>query len=207
MKKLLALGLGLGILGGVYLHWLRPYQLNWGATPEESARPLPGDDYTTDPIFKATRAVTVQASPADIWPWLMQIGYQRAGFYSYDWFDNKGVPSATTILSEYQDLQVGDHVPLSAYTYEIVADLEPERYMLWHGEDPTKGTWLFYLDPVDENTTRLITRLRGTWNWTSPFIIIDLGVEFFDIFFMRKCMLGIKERAEGLAAEQAAVPG
>ena len=82
----------------------RPWALRWGSTDEEIARAMPGDELLTDPSFNATRAVTINATPEEIWPWLVQIGYRRAGFYSYDRLDNDGVPSADRILPEYQGL-------------------------------------------------------------------------------------------------------
>ena len=95
LKKI---GIGVAALGavlfGVYLRVIRPWQLRWGATNEEVARAMPGDDVVKRPTFNATRAVTIQARPEEIWPWLVQIGVTRAGWYSYDWLDNLGKPSA-----------------------------------------------------------------------------------------------------------------
>src|SRR6266700_1732179 len=96
------IGLGVAALGavalGVYLRYIRPWQLRWGATDEEVARAMPGDEVVKHPTFNATRAVTIQARPEEIWPWLVQIGVTRAGWYSYDWLDNLGKPSAQWML-------------------------------------------------------------------------------------------------------------
>jgi hypothetical protein len=70
---------------GVYLRFIRPWQLRWGATDEEVARAMPGDDVVQRATFNATRGVTIQARPEQIWPWLVQMGFNRAGYYSYDW--------------------------------------------------------------------------------------------------------------------------
>lgn len=85
------IAISLAILGaalfGVYLRFIRPWQLRWGTTDEEVERRLPGDDVVKHPTSNATRAVTVQARPEEIWPWLVQIGQGKAGYYSYERMD------------------------------------------------------------------------------------------------------------------------
>jgi hypothetical protein len=83
---------------GIYSDTYRPWSLNWGAADTEIGRAMPGDDLLPNPTFNATRAVTIKAKPNDIWPWLIQIGYRRAGFYSYDNLDNNASP-AQIVLS------------------------------------------------------------------------------------------------------------
>ena len=86
----------------------RRWHLRWGATDEEVATPLPGDDIVADPTFAPTRAITIGARPDEIWPWIVQIGYGRAGFYAYDVLDNLGHGrSAERIVPELQDLASG----------------------------------------------------------------------------------------------------
>jgi len=81
----------LGCAGVVaYARWLRPWQLTWGATPGEVSRSLPGDDLVPRPTFNATRAISIAAPAVEIWPWLVQVGLTRAGWYSYDLLDNLG---------------------------------------------------------------------------------------------------------------------
>jgi hypothetical protein len=193
---------GLAVLsaGVGYLGLVRPWQLQWGASTEEVARAMPGDDLVDRPTFNATRAVTVAAGPEHIWPWLLQIGINRAGWYSYDWLDNLGRPSATSIIPDLQELEIGDLIPMSPNGQHglRVWSFMPEQWMVWV-DDQGNTSWLWMLDPVDENTTRLITRVRMRYQWLRPEIILDLLVEFGDLVMMRKCMLGIKERAEGLA--------
>jgi hypothetical protein len=115
--KIGKIGVGVAALGavvcGVYLRFIRPWQLRWGATDEEVARAMPSDDVVKSPTFNATRGVTVQARPEEIWPWLVQIGVTRAGWYSYDLFDNLGKPSAERIIPELQHVAVGDVIPMS----------------------------------------------------------------------------------------------
>ena len=108
----LAVGLG-AVVGVAYLRVVRPRQLRWGATDEEVARALPGDELVAAPTFDATRAITIEARPEDIWPWLVQVGVSRAGWYSYDHLDNLGRPSARRIIPELQGLKPGDVLPMS----------------------------------------------------------------------------------------------
>src|SRR5687767_5406436 len=191
--RLAALG---GMSIGAYLRLLRPWQLRWRATDDEVASPRHGDDKVPHPTFNATRGVTIAARPEEIWPWLLQIGVTRAGWYSYDLLDNLGRHSSERIMPEFQHLAVGDVIPMSPNGKDglLVKALEPNRWMLW-GSKAGDSTWYWGLDPLDERHTRLITRVRMRYNWTSPMILFALLVEFADIVMMRKCMLGIKCRA------------
>jgi hypothetical protein len=197
---------GLAAMGGMsigaYLRFLRPWQLRWGASDDEVASPRPGDDAVSHPTFNATRSVTIKAMPEEIWPWLAQIGVTRAGWYSYDLLDNLGHSSAERIVPEFQQLVVGDVIPMSPNGKEglLVKALEPNRWMLW-GSKAGDSTWYWGLDPIDELYTRLITRVRMRYNWTSPMLLFGLLVEFADIVMMRKCMLGIKQRAERVSKQ------
>ena len=173
----------------------RPWALTWGSTDEEIVRVMPGDEALEQPTFNATRAVTIEATPEDIWPWIVQIGYRRAGFYSYDQLDNDGIPSAERILPEYQNLEVNDLIPLSKAAHVRVAELDPPKSMVlvfevegtWSG-----ATWVWGLYPEDASHTRLVTRLRANAEDVRSRVFLDLG----EIIMMRKCMLGIKLRAE-----------
>ncbi len=198
MRGVSGLALGGSAALAAYLRLIRPWQLRWGATDDEVARPLPGDDHVPRPTFNATRAVTITARPEEIWPWLIQIGVTRAGWYSYDWLDNLGHPSAERIMPQFQRLAVGDVIPLSpdGTQGQWVKALEPKRWMLW-GDKAGDTTWYWGLEPLDQRQTRLITRVRMHYRWTSPLVVLfDLLVEFTDIVMMRKCLLGIKPRAE-----------
>jgi hypothetical protein len=180
-----------------YLLVIRPWQLRWGATDAEVSRPMPGDEIVKHPSFKATRAITVNAPPQAIYPWIVQIGLGRAGWYSYDWIDNLGRPSATRILSELQHVAVGDLIPISPDGKQgfYVREFERNRWMLWSNE---LATWCWGLYPIDHRRTRLITRVHVRYDWRSPSIIFNLMLDAGDIVMMRKCMLGIKQRAEAL---------
>ena len=202
---------GLAVLGavafGVYLRFIRPWQLRWGATDEEVVRAMPGDDVVKHPTLNATRAVTIQARPEEIWPWLVQIGGTRAGWYSYDWIDNLGRPSADRIIPELQQVAVGDFIPMTpigTMGYQVKA-FEPNQWMLWCN-NKYGVTWYWGLYPQDDSRTRLITRLRIHYHWTKPSILFSLPMDVGDIIMMRKCLLGIKQRAER-ANSQAPEPG
>ena len=200
--------LTLGSIGALaaYLRVIRPWQLRWGATDAEVGRSMPGDDDVPRPTFNATRGVTVAARPEQIWPWLVQIGVGRAGWYSYDWLDNLGRHSAERIIPEFQHLAVGDVMPMSpdGKHGNVVKAFEPNVGMLW-GDQAGEATWYWGLDPVDERHTRLITRVRMHYRWTSPLLLFNPLVEFTDIVMMRKCLLGIKRRAERFATAEAHV--
>jgi hypothetical protein len=201
--------LTLGGIGAVamYLRCIRPWQLRWGATNAEVERSMPGDDDVAHPTFNATRAVTVAARPEQIWPRLVQIGLGRAGWYSYDWLDNLGRRSAERIIPEFQHLAVGVLIPLSpdGKQGQWVKAIEPNRWMLW-GDQAGDSTWFWGLYPVDERHTRLLTRVRMRYRWTSLLALFNPLVEFTDIAMMRKCLLGIKRRAEASAPDIAAAP-
>ena len=95
MKKLggVAAGVAVTVAAGaaLYVYMIRPWHLRWQTTSEEAAKPMPGDDLIANPGIRLTRAITIEAPPAAVWPWLVQMGYRRAGWYSYDFFDNDNV--------------------------------------------------------------------------------------------------------------------
>jgi len=185
----------LGLVVLVIWFFYRPWALTWGSTDEEIARPMPGDEVLEQPTFNATRAVTIDARPEEIWPWLVQIGYRRAGFYSYDRLDNDGIPSSERILSQYQDLKVGDLIPLTKTANVRVIELEAPRslVLLFEVEGTwSNATWVWGLYPEEASRARLVTRLRADAKGLRSRVFLDLG----EIIMMRKCMLGIKRRAE-----------
>ncbi len=187
----------LALLTILYSVWLRDWQMNWGANEEEIKSYMPGDELSSDPEFNATRVVEINATPEEVWPWLVQMGGGRAGFYGFDILDNGGISSADRIIQELQDLNVGDSIlPLLK-----VIEIEPARYMLWRFSEGAGGwenaTWSWQLNETENHTTRLISRLRKEYNTDS---LIELGMyrfqEITEIFMMRTCLLGIKKRVE-----------
>ncbi len=196
VRALLVLAALFAVLAIIFQFVYRPWQRDWGATAEEVARAMPGDEIVSAASFVATRAVTIRGRPEEIWPWIVQIGYGRAGFYSYDRLDNEGIPSAERILPELQDLAVGDEVPLSNVAGARVLAIEPERsLLLLVGRDPSRPgafTWAWGLYPLDRERTRLVTRLR--WRADGP--LARILMDALEIWMMRKHLLGIRRRVE-----------
>ena len=99
------IGIGIAFLGGtafgLFLRFYRPWHSRWGATNDEVILPMQGDELIEKPTFNITRAITIHARPEEVWPWIVQIGYGRAGFYSYDLLDNLGKPSATALSPNF----------------------------------------------------------------------------------------------------------
>jgi len=206
-----------GILGYLYFFEIRPSQLHWGATPEEVARPMPDDALVSDPVFNATRAITIQATPSQIWPWLIQMGFGRAGFYGYDLIENlgsgRGIRSAETIIPAFQSPKPGDQLPVSIAATLVYGPIQPNRVMIWRSSDtPCDGTFVWELIPIDATHTRLISRIHWNYAESPGSFFLDLFTEFTDHVAIRRILEGVRDRAEGrpahpLAAEGFAVGG
>src|ERR687897_2315705 len=202
------LACGLAAAGAVaFLRFFRPWHLRWGATDFEVASELPGDEVVADPTFNATRAITVEASPAEVWPWIAQMGFGRAGWYSYDLLDNLGRRSADRIIPSLQDVRVGDVVPMGPGGGGLrVKDFAPGEWLLWW-DGVGYSTWLWSLERIAPEQTRLVTRVRTQYRWTRPTILFALLLmEPWDFPMMRKCMLGIKRRVESASPQAGPSP-
>lgn len=180
----------------------RRWHLRWGATDDEVSAQLPGDDRLPEASYRCTRAITIDAPPSAVWPWLVQVGCQRAGFYSNDLLDNLGHPSARDIVPALQGLEVGQWVSMSPTPSEVtafkVAGFEENRWLLWAKPD---STWVWVLQP-EAKSTRLVTRVHAVYDWRHP-AMAALGVvlmELGDFAMMRRMLLGIKDRVEDLQA-------
>jgi hypothetical protein len=177
--------------------------LTWGATEEEAGRSLPGDELLEDPAVVSTRAITIDAPPSAVWPWLVQMGSGRGGAYTYDWIENLfglGMHSAERIHPEWQNLAVGDVVPgresLQGMRVEV---LDPERALVTRSEDGT-WVWAFVLEDLG-GRTRLLSRNRIAMPDPSLGDRIGMAVmEPGSLVMERKMLHGIKERAERLVA-------
>ena len=177
--------------------------LTWGATDEEAGRALPGDELLEDPAVVSTRAITIDAPPAAVWPWLVQMGSGRGGAYTYDWIENLfglGMHSAERIHPEWQNLAVGDVIPgkesLQGMRVEV---LDPERALVTRSEDGT-WVWAFVLEDLG-GRTRLLSRNRIAMRDPSLGDRIGMAVmEPGSLVMERKMLHGIKERAERLVA-------
>jgi hypothetical protein len=205
MRKLQKLSIAAG--GGLALYMLgnamaKPRYTRWGATDEEIARTLPGDEFAPHGA-SANHAITIHSPVSEVWKWLVQIGQDRAGFYSYTVLENlffAGMHNSDEIVPDWQDLCVGDTIRLAskkAYgdlpVLRIVA-VEPNHYFV------LEGWGAFIVEPIDENTTRLIVRSHRTEPVIGgPILGRALNALFWDPahFVMERGMLrGIKERAE-----------
>ncbi|MET0419195.1 MAG: SRPBCC family protein [Actinoplanes sp.] len=199
--KRLPLLIATGLVAGAYSPPARRWYLGWGATPAERTRRLPGDDLIAHPDITSTRAITIAAPPAAVWPWLVQMGSGRGGAYTYDWIENLlglDMHSADRILPEFQDLAVGDELPLGGDAPRLrVEILDPDRTLALRSTD---GAWLwsFHLAP-DRAGTRLISRNRIALPrpvWLQR-LIGRLVMEPGSLIMERRMLLGIKERADG----------
>jgi hypothetical protein len=204
---LVASGLtGLALLA-MYRSVIRPRHLRWGATADELARRLPGDDRIARPDIAFTRAVTIDAPPAAVWPWIVQMGYRRAGWYSYDRLDNDGI-RVRRIIPELQHLEVGDVLPTGPDGGFRVEAIDPGHSLLLAIDPSTIGravemNCLILLEPIGDARTRLLLRLRAVFRgrreraWGR--LLFDAG----DFVMMRRMLLGIRERAQAGWAEGA----
>jgi hypothetical protein len=186
----------------LYRKLLREPILTWGATADEAAARLPGDELLEDADGVATRAITINAPSSAVWPWITQMGPSpRGGAYTYDWIENLlglDMHSAERVLPEYQHPQVGDGFGYGAnkMSFKIVAT---EHALATQSADGN-WVWTFVLEEQD-GKTRLISRNR----FRLPRLRDKLGMipmEPGSLIMERKMLIGIKQRAERLAAEQ-----
>jgi hypothetical protein len=189
-------------LAALYARVLRKPILTWGATEEEAAARLPGDELLEDADGVATRAIEIDAPPSAIWPWIAQMGPSpRGGAYTYDWIENLlglNMRSADRVLPEFQHPEVGDVIGYGRNRMRVEL-VEPERVLAWRSEDG-HWVWTFVLEPSD-GSTRLVSRNR----FRLPTLGARLGMlpmEPASLVMERKMLRGIKERAEALARDE-----
>jgi hypothetical protein len=220
--------IGEGIEGAAFITFalltpfLRPRRSRWGATDAEVKKKLPGDELMPHPKWGYTHAVTLKAPVAEVWPWIVQMGQGRGGFYSYEFLENLvgcDIHNADRIIPEFQQLKVGDEIKLAAKSPGLpVAVVEPNHALVLHVKAKTLITggakyeeatpqkyfstnWLWVLKKIDERTTRLISRFLMDY---SPGLGNRLTygtclVEPISFVMSRKMLLEIKKRAESLA--------
>jgi hypothetical protein len=196
------IGVGLGIAG--YVFAVRRIFRRWGTTADEVTQPLPGDELVANPRWTMTHAVTIDAPPEVVWPWLVQIGYRRGGLYSYDrldiWAKILDSPSAERILPEFQEIAVGDVIPLGSGPSWPVAAVEPGHSLVLSPDvsasPGTAVTWAFVLRAMAAGRTRLLTRVRAQYPRNSGTALLMPAMDVAAFLMTRKMLLGIKERAE-----------
>ena len=199
--KLLGAGLAGTAALAAYLFVVRPWHLKWGATEMEAKEKLPGDELVTHPKGEATHAITINAPVEEVWKWLVQMGQDKGGFYSYSWLENLvgcHLRNADRVMPEFQHLQVGDGVRLHPKVPPLPVVLcEPNKVLVLGSNLSHPGTWGFFLKKLDENTTRLIVRGHEAWRPSLLYGLYYRAIFEPAHFIMeRKMMLGIKERAE-----------
>jgi proline iminopeptidase len=215
---------GAALAVAAYDQLLRPRLLAWGSTRKERETSFPGDDLMPDGHRSSVMATTIDAPPEDVWPWLVQMGADRAGFYSWDRLDNGGRPSAESIHPEWQDLHEGGRilsVPNGGAWFDV-ALLRPQRDLVLraaftlpkpHNFDPdgplprafSDSTWAFHLRPTTSGGTRLVVTdlSRGR-----PAPLVELANRVFwhpAHWIMQLRQFGqLRRRAVGLRAQRSA---
>ncbi|TQJ58395.1 hypothetical protein FBY30_0622 [Arthrobacter sp. SLBN-83] len=207
--------LGITAAAGIFTHAVLPRVLGtWGATGSESTMSLPGDGLIPEPDEVQTMAVTISAPPDEVWPWLVQMGVDRAGLYSYTWVENGllhlGVTNADRINPGWQDLKVGDVIAFTPEGYPggragpRVVELESGRHLVLDsspGAPPgtVTGTWQLVLHSSGARGTRLLLRTRSGPGRPPALRVMDFLLRPGYLVMDRAMLLGIKKRAEGNA--------
>lgn len=219
VRTAIRISTALGTLGAALIAtiWfaLRPWYTHWGATPEEARCPLPGDDLIAQPhpLSVRTKAISIAAPAARVWPWLVQLGQGRGGLYSYEWLENllgMEMHNADRVMPEFQQLRVGDLVRMGpdgkAPPAFEVAQIDPGSVLvIGHrnaGGDGWHDTYAFVLEPIDAQTSRLLHRSRA-----EALFAFDRALEPGYFVMERGMLLGIKQRAERNHGAALAAPG
>ena len=182
---------------------------NWGSTDTEQETTLPGDELVPEPAIITTRAVSIDASANEVWRWLVQIGQDRGGMYSYDWLENLvglHIHSAEQIREEWQTLAVGDRIRLVPVGWLGMKEglalpverIDPPRYLVLReapSETPWDAIWSFHTLPDDASHCRLVSRTRAT-RQSGLSRVAALPMDLVALAMTRRMLLGIKQRAE-----------
>jgi hypothetical protein len=198
--KTLVITAGALIAGAtLYRSFLRDPVLTWGANPDEATRRLPGDELLEEADGVATRAITIDAPPAAVWPWIAQMGpAPRGGAYTYDWIENLlglNMHSVDRVLPEFQQPQVGDGFGYGPNQMSF-RRVDPEHVLAAQSADGN-WVWTFVIEQEPDGRTRLISRNR----FRLPKLKDRIGMlpmEPGSLVMERKMLKGIKERAENL---------
>jgi hypothetical protein len=196
-----------------YRSWLKPWQQRWGATDEEVSAHLPGDDLLDEPASQITRAITIDAPREEVWPWIVQLGADRGGFYTYDRLENLfglDIHSADHIVEQWQDLEVGDvvHADRARTGGWYVVDLRPDEALVLKVADLAAGRplrrdekvrweflWTFALRDSPGGGTRLLVRERVAFGSALTGVLMA-PVDLVSFVMTRGMLLGIKSRVE-----------
>ena len=194
------------LLAAAFVFVIHPWYQRWGATATELQMALPGDELLPDAVSQATRAITIRARAESIYPWLVQMGQNRGGLYSYEWLENlagSDIHNVDRIVPEWQTAGPGDKVtlgPFATLPYYVVESVESGRALVLQSCSPKTGewggTWQFYLDSRGDGTTRLIVRHRDPAPRDRLSAVINAIFEPISFVMERGMMRGIRQRAE-----------
>ncbi|MGJ7440475.1 SRPBCC family protein [Aquipuribacter sp. MA13-6] len=215
----LAVAGAIGLAGAVAWHrWVTPWHRRWGATDEEAGLPLPGDGFVEEPSGQVTRAITIDAEPGAVWPWVVQIGADRGGFYSYDWLENLfglGIRSSDVVVPEWQQRAVGDLVLADArgtggwYVMEVVpgealallvGDVRAGRPLRRDEGLRWEFLWTFAVRPAPGGRARLLVRERAGFGSRLTALLMS-PVGFVSFVMTRRMLRGIQDRAEAATGD------
>jgi len=207
-----------GGLLAAYVGLIRPWISRWNASEDEVLNQQAGDEIIRNPFLRTTRSVLVRAPADQVWPWIVQIGYGRGGFYSYDPLERaaglEGLHSADHVVPELQNLKVGDQVPISPVSPMRVEVLQPNRALVLHMlmnpfsatpldnvHNPPQPwmdwTWAFLIHPLNDYACRLVSRVRAVYAPYAPlWPLVAIGLEPVAFLMDRKLLLTVKYRVE-----------
>ncbi|MDJ0960566.1 MAG: hypothetical protein QNJ88_07910 [Acidimicrobiia bacterium] len=191
----IAVGLSIALaVVTAYVLVLKPWHMQWGATDEEATRAMPGDGLIPG-AGQATRAITIDADPDRVWPWLVQLGYGKAGWYSYDWIDNDFKASADRILPEHQTLAPGDKILMMPAMGFVVEAVDEPHAIVSVLEDGSTS-WCLGLYPTGTGATRLISRWRPKFDMTPATFVLTMLSEPGTFVMEQKMLRTIRDRVE-----------
>lgn len=213
LTRLLILAVTFTLIVSHYVEVVRPAYLNWGATPEEQSKPLPGDEIVDRAMSQATRAITIAVPPDQVWPWIAQLGQDRGGFYSFDVLENLvgcEMPTVDVLRSDRQSWKLGDKLWMypsdkaGGAGFATLRAFEPGRVLGFGTRmvgsslaEPENGSWTYVLEPAGATHTRLLVRGRGSPRHTMLGVAFD-WIIFEPIHFAmeRRMLIGLAEVAE-----------
>lgn len=186
---------------------IRPWQHRWGATKDEVTRNMPGDDYVPQPEYETTRAVTINATPKQIWPGIMKMGYSEDAQFSYEWLDRLfgyiGNMENPIEVSESKDLKEGDILPVKKTQGFPIQYLEQYKFLVLGKQENGLGwIWSMGLYPIDEHTTRFVSRNRLHLKDDIRTKTMEFLLDPASFYMARKWMLGIRDHAEKLSKDE-----
>ncbi|MCP3997395.1 MAG: hypothetical protein GY722_20410 [bacterium] len=196
-------GVALGILVvviGLYRWVIKPWHMKWGATDTEVTRAMPGDELIPG-AGQATRAISIAATPEEVWPWLVQLGFGKAGWYSYDWIDNDFQPSADRVMAEYQLLALGDKILMMPEMGFVVRSIDEPNSIVSVLEDGSTS-WCLALYPEGAGSTRLVSRWRPRFEKTFATFLMMMLSEPGTFIMEQKMLRTIRDRVEATAAAE-----